>query len=235
MIFFTTIKTNLLVRTMSEQIPLFTNLNNQNINTIDIKNIDPSLPKNQISIEAISGLRYIENYITEEKQKSLIKNIDEEKWLDDLKRRVQHYGYKYDYKARRVKHDMHIGKLPDWLKDLSEELHNDGFMHDVADQVIVNEYQPGQGIAPHIDCEPCFEHTIASLSLGSDCIMDFTNKEEKTKIPVWLSQKSLVVLSGEARKKWLHGIAARKSDVKNSIKYDRCRRISLTFRKVIVE
>ena len=62
----------------------------------------------------ISGKEYISNYITTEEAKNLRKRIDEETWLDDLKRRVQHYGYKYDYKARR------IGELPDWGSELAK-------------------------------------------------------------------------------------------------------------------
>ena len=106
----------------------------------------------------------------------------------------------------------------------------------VADQVIVNEYEPGQGISNHIDCEPCFQGTIVSLSLGSGCFMDFTNKFDKTKkIPVWLAPRSIVILKDEARYEWLHGIAARKSDKLNGYKHDRRRRVSLTFRKVIID
>ncbi len=183
-----------------------------------------------------SGLQYIRDYITEDQQDWLLTQIDKHEWLNDLKRRVQHYGFKYDYKARKVNRDMHIGELPEWLKRLSEKLHKDEHMPEVADQVIVNEYQPGQGISGHIDCEPCFRDTIASLSLGSGCVMDFTNKDDKTqKIPAWLAPRSLVVLSGEARYKWLHGIAARKSDPCEGEKHERGRRVSLTFRKVIIE
>lgn len=192
--------------------------------------------KEELTIDVISGLKYIPDYITEFQHNWLLAEIDKHEWLDDLKRRVQHYGFKYDYKARKVNRDMHIGELPEWLKRLSQKLKEDGHMPEIADQVIINEYEPGQGIAGHIDCEPCFRDTIASLSLGSGCVMDFTNKDDKSqKIPAWLAPRSLVVLSDEARYKWLHGIAARKSDVWDGQKHERGRRVSLTFRKVIIE
>ena len=202
------------------------------------KNEKESQPstKNKEAIDEICGLQYIENYITEFQHKWLLDEIDKHEWLTDLKRKVQHYGFKYDYKARKVNYDMRIGELPEWLKRLSQKLHKDGHMPEVADQVIVNEYLPGQGISGHIDCEPCFEKTIVSLSLGSSCVMDFTNKDDKTKkIPVWLAPKSLIVLGGEARYKWLHGIATRKSDEWNGHRYARQRRVSLTFRRVIIK
>ena len=191
--------------------------------------------RNQEAIATISGLQYVENYIDERQHDWALARIDERQWLNDLKRRVQHYGFKYDYRARKVNHDMRIGELPEWLNRLSKKLYKDGHMPEVADQVIVNEYLPGQGISSHIDCEPCFKDTIVSLSLGSDCVMDFTNKSDKKKIPVWLAPRSLVVLSGEARDTWLHGISARKSDEWDGQKYERKRRVSLTFRKVIIE
>ena len=195
-------------------------------------------PTNQEVMDPIRGISYINDYINENQHQWLIHEIDkdEKKWLPDLKRRVQHYGYKYDYKARRVNHDMYIGELPEWLKRLSNKLHDEGHLPHIADQVIINEYKPGQGISGHIDCEPCFKGPIASLSLGSGYIMDFTNKNDKTqKIQVWLAPSSLVVLCDDARDKWLHGIAPRKSDLWEGKRYGRKRRVSLTFRKVIIK
>ena len=139
------------------------------------------LSGNHEATATIGGLRYVENYIDKHQHDWLLAEIDKHQWLDDLKRRVQHYGFKYDYKARRVDMDMRIGELPEWLKRLSQKLHKDKHMPEVADQVIVNEYQPGQGISSHIDCQPCFKDTIVSLSLGAGCVMNFTNKFDKTK------------------------------------------------------
>ena len=39
--------------------------------------------------------------------------------------------------------------------------------------MIVNEYEPGQGINPHIDNTNLFRDTIVSVSLGSPTIMIF--------------------------------------------------------------
>jgi alkylated DNA repair dioxygenase AlkB len=61
-----------------------------------------------------------------------------------------------------------------------------GLMPRVADQGIVNEYEPGQGIAPHVDCVPCFADTIASLTLGSSCLMEFTKVKTREKAPLFL-------------------------------------------------
>lgn len=162
----------------------------------------------------IEGLTYTPNYITFEQEQFLINKIDEQPWLADIKRRVQHYGYKYDYKARKITPNLKIGAIPDWLQILS-----------YYDQVIVNEYCCGQGITPHIDCIPCFDDTICSLSLIEPCEMVFERNNEKHSIT--LEPRSLITMTGEARYKWKHSIPARKANVKN-------RRVSVTFRKVIL-
>lgn len=181
----------------------------------------------------ISGLTYIPDFISAQEQDFLLAQIDQQSWLADLKRRVQHYGYKYDYKARAVGNDAYLGPLPDWLSSISKKLHNDGIFPSVPDQAIVNEYLPGQGISAHIDCVPCFADTIASLSLGSPCIMEFSNPGTGEKKSIVLEECSLIILSGSARYEWQHAIPARKSDIINGIKTERARRVSLTFRTII--
>ena len=180
------------------------------------------------------GLTYIPDFITPAEEAALISTIDQQPWLTDLKRRVQHYGWKYDYTARRVDESMRLGSLPDWLMDYCQRLYDEDHFQKTPDQVIINEYQPGQGIAPHVDCVPCFEETIVSISLGSPCVMDFTHPSTGQKIAQLLEPCSLLIFSGDARYHWKHGIAARKTDKHNGQTIQRCRRISLTFRNVII-
>ena len=181
----------------------------------------------------ISGLTYTPDFITPTEEQELLQTIDAQPWLTDLKRRVQHYGWKYDYTARRVDETMRLGHLPEWLMALCQRLEQQGHFPKLPDQVIINEYQPGQGIAPHIDCVPCFEETIASLSLGSPCVMDFTHANTGEKTSRLLEPRSLLLISGDARYQWKHGIAARKSDKHNGQIIPRGRRVSLTFRNLI--
>lgn len=182
---------------------------------------------------AIPGLRYIKDYISTEKERDLLAKVNEGPWLNDLKRRVQHFGWRYDYKQRTVLDSMYLGNLPFWLEELSRDIWTRALMPVQPDQVIINEYMPGQGISPHIDCEPCFGNTIISLSLGSACIMEFTHRKHGQKVEILLKPRSLVVLSGESRSLWTHGIPARKQDVFGGCKFIRSTRVSLTFRKVI--
>ena len=176
----------------------------------------------------IPGMIYEPSFITPAEENNLLQVIDQQNWGLDLKRRTQHYGYRYDYKARTADQSLYLGPLPHWLMPCMRGLTNKGYFREAPDQVIINEYLPGQGISAHIDCVPCFGETIASLSLGSACVMDFDRGEKKISLP--LMPASLIVLSGSARYEWRHGIAARKSDMIDGVTTPRGRRVSLTFR-----
>ena len=182
----------------------------------------------------IEGLSCIPDFINHDEERALIEAIDQQPWLNDLKRRVQHYGYKYDYKARAVTNDAYLGPLPDWLKPIANRLKERDIFKAVPDQVIANEYQPGQGISGHTDCVPCFGETIASISLGSCTTMQFTKPETGQREELYLRERSLIVLSSAARYEWQHAIPARKSDVVNGFKIERQRRVSLTFRTMLL-
>ena len=135
----------------------------------------------------IKGLELIFDFITQKQQDQLLSQIDNNVWLNDLSRRVQHYGYKYHYKARRIDSISYLGQIPSWLESLAQKLFNDKIIDFIPDQVIVNEYLDNQGIAHHIDCEPCFTDCIVSISLAGSCVMDFVKDKKSdspTKIPI---------------------------------------------------
>ena len=67
--------------------------------------------------------------------------------------------------------DSYIGPLPEWVLPIAQQLCTQGIFSNMPDQLIVNEYQSGQGISAHIDCVPCFGETIASLTLNAGAIM----------------------------------------------------------------
>jgi alkylated DNA repair dioxygenase AlkB len=179
----------------------------------------------------IDGLEYIPDFIDTEEQIDYLKAIDNAVWLEDLSRRVQHYGYSYPYKTSRIDRSMYLGDLPDWATQLAQRLFDLQITPFIADQVIINEYLPGQGIAAHIDSPLSFGDSIVSISLGSTCVMDFQNVDRE-KCQLLLAPGSLLKLSGEARYQWKHSIAARKTDRYEGQILKRSRRVSITFRQV---
>ncbi|MGH7170986.1 MAG: alpha-ketoglutarate-dependent dioxygenase AlkB [Gemmataceae bacterium] len=178
----------------------------------------------------VPGLTYCREFLALEDQHRILAEVDVRNWFTDLKRRVQHYGYRYDYRARKVDPSMYVGPLPPFALEVAQKLRARALIDEMPDQLIVNEYEPGQGITAHIDCEPCFKNTIVTVSLGSACVMDLIRVATKEVMPVLLDAGSALVLRDEARYEWMHRIQARKSD--DGIR--RRRRVSLTFRNVIL-
>jgi alkylated DNA repair dioxygenase AlkB len=194
----------------------------------------------------LPGVFLIENFVTREEELEFIeanrkedneeerggdlerRNEAEEKsrgWKSLSKRRVRHYGKKFDYDTRDAANDAEE-KIPKLLdvdvrerlralvslvvadddeENASEEKKNrerksakndflftrqnandDAWTEEerrqiseaiqkviAFDQITVNEYPPGCGIAPHVDTHSAFTGTILSLSLGDRCVMEF--------------------------------------------------------------
>ena len=100
----------------------------------------------------------------------------------------------------------------------------------LAVQCIVNEYHPGQGIGMHADHRD-FGPIVASLSLADDWPMRFrpcaTRPYVAGAMPgdevVVLPRRSVLVLQGDARHRWMHGIDRRAGRGRST-------RLSATFR-----
>ena len=187
----------------------------------------------ELNNSQIPGLTYIPDYISLDEQNLLLSIIDQQEWSTKSKRRVQHYGYRYDYKSGLLASSSYLGTLPNWLQNIANRLFSDRLTAKLPDQVIINEYEPGQGITNHIDCVPCFGKTIISLSLASPYLMDFTHSHTSEQLPILLLPGSLIVMKEAARYEWQHGIAARKKDNYQDREITRTRRVSITFREVL--
>ncbi|XP_066599582.1 alkylated DNA repair protein alkB homolog 8 isoform X2 [Prorops nasuta] len=184
------------------------------------------------------GLSVLKDFITEEEELKLLNTLNwskEESISSELKhRKVRHYGYEFQYGTNKVDPDSPIDPIPKSYNFLQELFKTHKCAAYEFDQLTINFYLPGQGIPPHIDTHGIFEDTILSLSLGSSCVMDF--KQRDRKVPVFLPERSLLVMNGESRYAWSHGICPRHNDLvptqKGFTTQSRGSRISFTFRKV---
>lgn len=180
----------------------------------------------------VPGLALCEEFITGNEERALLTAIDASAWDTTLSRRTQHYGYRYDYKSRQATAEP-VAPIPDWCTFVVDRLLSQGILAQRPDQVIINEYQPGQGIAPHTDSTTAFADGIVSISLGSAISMDLTKLGPIAKgtKEVMLYRRSALSLHGDARYLWRHGIAFRLKDGK----IPRQRRVSLTFRRTLAQ
>lgn len=176
----------------------------------------------------VPGLKMVDDVIDSALEAKLLKEIYRAQWNDSLKRRTQHFGYEYNYTARSV---SPAPRLPEWSISLCEYLREQGFIDKLPDQLIINEYQKGQGISKHVD-SPVFGDVIFTVSLGSPCRMIFRRfKSNKTVadrksrpeiVALEIKPRSFYKMEGEARNNWTHEVSNLTSG----------RRISLTFRYV---
>lgn len=185
---------------------------------------EPSLP-----VPSVPGLGYVADYVSEDEEHELLAAIDRQPWLTEWERRRQIYGLSYGSARGEGKV---LGPLPSWLLPLAERVLRDGFIDDPVANVVINEYLPGQGIGSHHDY-PGFGPTVVAVSLGSPCLLDLVEPDSGRKETLDVAERSLWILGGDARTKWKHGIAHRRTDVIGGIKRPRGRRVSVTMRSAL--
>jgi alkylated DNA repair dioxygenase AlkB len=177
----------------------------------------------------VPGLRYVAGYLDGDAQTRLLAEVDSQPWQHAGGRGVQIYGYSYHHLKGGI---YRLGDLPAWALDVAARIQRDGLMPHLADQMIVNAYEPGAGISAHVDLS-AFDDAIAAISLGSTCVMQFAEKASGREEALLLEPGSALVLSGEARSQWTHAIPARTSDLWQNRELVRGRRVSLTFRRML--
>ncbi|XP_072332860.1 tRNA (carboxymethyluridine(34)-5-O)-methyltransferase ALKBH8 isoform X1 [Scyliorhinus torazame] len=201
------------------------------------------------------GLLVVEDIISPEHETRLLALVDEspntatENAQRSLKhRRVKHYGYEFRYDNNNIDKDKPLpGGLPEICDEVLEHSMEKGYVRFKPDQLTINQYEPGQGIPPHIDTHSPFEDGIICLSLGAETVMDFKHPSGHS-VAVMLPRRSLLVMTGESRYLWSHGITPRKfdvvlasenqktgaitGDISNLTLNQRRTRTSFTFRKV---
>ncbi|XP_050525554.1 alkylated DNA repair protein alkB homolog 8-like isoform X2 [Daktulosphaira vitifoliae] len=196
-----------------------------------------SVPKNvEIIYDLPPGLEIIDNFITD-KQEIFLLNFLNERWINSScmkNRQVKHYGYEFDYDNNGVKQNSYCDPIPKEFEFVLNIITLK--LNWYPNQITINRYLPGQGIPSHIDTRGVFDDYILSLSLGSDVVMEYKNDMKHCSI--LLKSKSLLIMSGECRNYWTHGITPRKFDIINTSNgpdvFQRENRTSITFRRVIL-
>ena len=156
------------------------------------------------------GAVIVPDFVTAAEEERLLLRIGQAPWMTELSRRVQHYGYRYDY--RGASRPEPATPFPRWAAVMADRL-REHFAGALPVQCIVNEYRPGQGIGMHADHRD-FGPVVASLSLATDWPMRFRRRDAgryvRGGLPgdevAVLPRRSVLVLAGAARSAWMHGI-----------------------------
>ena len=159
-----------------------------------------------------SGAVIVPDIVTEAEERRILLRISQAPWMTDLSRRVQHYGYRYDYRQPGSARHTPAAPFPRWATAVAERL-RPLFDGRLPEQCIVNEYRPGQGIGMHAD-HSSFGDVVVSLSLAAAWTMNFRPRNARPYVRgglasdevVLLPRRSALVLRGPARSGWMHGI-----------------------------
>jgi alkylated DNA repair dioxygenase AlkB len=190
----------------------------------------------------LPGFFYFKNVIEPDLADDIISFLNEQEWkgvsASETGRKVQQYGFEYDYSTRKGSDYKKIADIPELLLLLQQiGLHTveslvdeETFEKCQLNQCIVNKYEPKQGISAHID-KVTFGPAIVCFTLGSGTTMTFTKTDKdgtKHTIDKYVEPNSVYLMTGESRYLWKHEIKSRVADGK----IRRKTRISVTFRTV---
>lgn len=179
---------------------------------------------------ALPGLFVYPDFIDEAREAQLLKEIDCQTWIVDYLRRLQYYGYRNELEKPYALIPFPVA-MPPLIHQLSVELVEQNVIDLQPDQVIINEYVPGEGIKPHRD-RAYYENQICGVNLGSSCVMRFIKSMGQEVFDIEIPRRSVYVMQDDARKKWKHAIPPRKKDQVDGEVHHRDRRVSITYRKV---
>ena len=166
--------------------------------------------------------------IAPEDQAALIDFLDTQPWaactLGKSARRVQQYGYAYNYRSRKAAPCVGLPPPLQRIADtITKSLPGPQAPKNTAEQpwnqCIVNEYLAGQGVTWHTDAK-CFGDAIACVTLGTAAPIQFrVGGYIETITP---EPGSLYVMTGESRTYAQHRMPLLTEG----------RRVSITFRHV---
>jgi DNA oxidative demethylase len=176
---------------------------------------------------APNGLLYVSNFLSEEEQDALIRELRRLDYEHDkfrgqrLKRGYAQYGFSYVSTGRKLKP---AEVMPEFLRRVVEKARLYCSVDQEFDQCIVTHYPENAGIGWHTDA-PKFGECIAGVSLGGSARFQLRpNGSEEVEYEIETVSGSLYIMQGIVRWEYQHQIVPVKVE-----------RFSLTFRHAIEE
>jgi hypothetical protein len=180
-----------------------------------------------------AGVTMIPNFIAIKDQTNLFTYIMSQNWTlsKDLPD-VRQYGYIYG--GNRLSHT----EFPSYIQCLVDVLYEYKILPVMVNHVIVTKYLPEHTVTGKLfnhDRE-MFEDVMATLSLGSSTLVNFTSNASSIDIP-FLPGSLFIMSNTEQEPSWTHTIEGRKTDTYYVAglpeqKWNRDIRVSITFRTI---
>lgn len=182
------------------------------------------------------GIEILENFISSQEEMDIVRKIDMWDWkASQSGRQKQDFGPKVNFKKRKLRSDCFTG-LPPFSKVLVGKMNLVPCLATFRPiEQCHLEYIPerGSSIDPHFDDWWVWGERLVTLNLLSSSYIIFTynpteeeNNDSLQQLPavsVPMPQRSLLVVYGDARFKWMHSVP------RNAIT---SRRIAITYREL---
>lgn len=178
-----------------------------------------------MNVSRIEGLPpscyYVPSFIAptdEERIISEIQKLPESRWTSLTHRRLLSLPSTLTGPANDT---LLSAPLPAYLAPIVARLRDEKYFenspHKAPNHVLINEYNPGEGIMPHED-GPAYSPITATVSLGSHTVLEIYKKNgqgEREATPTWRilqEPRSLLVTTGDMYVNTLHGISELQGD-----------------------
>jgi alkylated DNA repair dioxygenase AlkB len=160
------------------------------------------------------GFLYHEGFLSVQEEEDLLRQFEDLNFQHFdfhgyiAKRRIVEYGLEYDFSSRQASATHSIPGFLDSYKDRAAALA--ALKPEDIVEAVITEYPEGAPIGWHRDV-PHFE-TVIGISLKNSCRLRFKPLKTEGKIASFVLQpRSAYVISGAARWKYQHSIAAVKA------------------------
>eukprot|EP00808_Paulinella_micropora_P015915 g42963.t1 len=171
---------------------------------------------------AVSSVFYWPDWISQQEETRMLAlcwAAPAHKWTQLKRRRLQNWGGQVRLRPGSELSSQGVGRLeekealPPYMQALGARLVSDGVFpkEKRPNHVLLNHYEPGQGIMAHKD-GPLYHPVVAIVSLGGPALMRFyrqlanTRQEHGELFSVLLQPRSLLVFSEEAYRDLFHCI-----------------------------
>ncbi|XP_077448700.1 alpha-ketoglutarate-dependent dioxygenase alkB homolog 4 [Stigmatopora argus] len=183
------------------------------------------------------GVFLWEDFLSEEEEKEFISSMDQDVWNPSQSgRKKQDFGPKVNFKKKKVRLAGFRG-LPALSKKLVLRMQQEESLASFQPVEQCNlDYNPqrGSAIDPHLDDSWLWGERLVTVNMLSDTTLNMSLERGlpqlglsgEVNVAVPLPRRSLVVLFGEARHRWKHGIL--RKDIQE-------RRVCSTYRELSAE
>ena len=185
----------------------------------------------RVGRDPVPGLTTLRNFLSAKEQLEHMELVGRYEYFEYNGKDVQEHGANGSFYIQRPTTTV----LPTLLQSTSLRLVALGLLRVAPDYVLVNKYEAGHGIHPHVD-DSYYEDGICGVTLSSGAVLDFFSvHDEQHCYSVLLPPGAVYCMEREARYKWEHQMQSRMFDFWDGGWVPRQTRVALTFRRLTAE